>query len=79
MKGKTRQLVNNWEEDKKGKAPVDKIQLEIVERPSCPSPKAFPVHNDPSDDLMKDTSKGGKENHSCVQSSFKIAHVSILF
>ena len=45
---------------KRGRAPVDKIQLKITKRQSCPSPRAFPAHNDPNDDFIKDISKEGK-------------------
>ena len=72
-------MVNNQEQDEKREAPVDKTQLKIAKRPSCPSPRAFPAHNDPNDDSMRDTSTVEKGNHSCIQSSFEIAHVSILF
>jgi hypothetical protein len=42
------------------KAPVDKIQLKITERRSCPSPRAFPTHNDPNDEFIKGIPKLGK-------------------
>ena len=38
---------------KRGRAPVDKIQLKITKRRSCPCQRAFPKHNDPNDDFIK--------------------------